>query len=369
MVLAIVLIAAVITSVVKYLCDPSAKHLTYKRRSILQLKEKKTDFRVMVCVHTQDDVPNIIRLLQSCNPKKFNPLTVYILHLVELVGRASPLLISHPQHKIASSSNISNSERIINAFQQYEDRYHNLVTIRAFTTISPYASMHNDICTLSVDKRTALIIFPFCRQDAMSLRDDLARPNISNRAIKDLLQNLLQNSPCSVGILIDYNNYQAQSTSCFFLDMPYRVIVLFFGGPDDREALAIAMNMIHHPSVSVTLVRFYGHNNKSLSSDKVIDCYSESIGIERHKFLDDELVDHFRINAMHNEILMYKEVEAKDGAEIIWAVRSFHDDFDLMVVGRQQITNSNLITGVLDIVYDAECEDLGAIDRRHDNIS
>ncbi|KAI3966269.1 hypothetical protein MKX01_027437 [Papaver californicum] len=356
--LAMILIAAVVTPLVKYLYDPSTKYLTYKRRSILQSKENKTDFRVLVCVHTQDDVPSIIRILEASNPTKFSPLTIYILHLVELVGRASPLLITHPQHRIATSSNTSKSERIINAFQQMEDRYLNLVSIQAFTTISPYASMHNDICSMSAEKRTALVIFPFCRQDAISLRDDLARPNISNRAIKTLLQNLLRNTPCSVGILIDGNNYQTQSI-CFVPDRPYRVIVLFFGGPDDREALAFAMNMIHHPSVYVTLVRFYGP--ESLSSEGAINYYDESISIdmERHKFLDDELVDHFRINTMHDDTLMYKEVEVKDGAETIWAIRSLREDFDLMVVGRQQITDSIIISG-LDTEW-AECEDLGAV--------
>ncbi|KAI3845412.1 hypothetical protein MKW98_029063 [Papaver atlanticum] len=358
MVLALVVLIAVITPAVKYLYDPSSKYLTYKGRSILQSNENNSDFRVLVCVHTIDDVPGIIRLLEASNPNKFHPLTIYLLHLVELVGRASPLLISHPSDKPASTSNPTKSERIINVFQQFQNRCQNFVTVHPFTTISPYASMHNDICTISVDKRTAIIIFPFCRQDAISLRDDVARPNISNRAIKTLLQNLLRNNPCSVGILIDGSNHQAQSTF-FTPDTSYRVIVLFFGGPDDREALAFAMNMILHPSVFVTLVRFYGP--ASLSSDGFIDYHNESVSIdvERHMFLDDELVENFRINTMHDETLIYKEVEVKDGAETIWAVRSLHEDFDLLLVGRQQITDSKIISG-LDTDWD-ECEELGVI--------
>ncbi|KAI3845414.1 hypothetical protein MKW98_029065 [Papaver atlanticum] len=350
MVFAVFLISAIITPLVKYLYDPSTRYLRYKRRSVLQSKQNKLDFRVLVCVHTQDDVPTIIRLLEASNPTKYHPLTLYILHLVELVGRASPLLISHPRHRRTSSSNASKSERIVNAFQQLEDRYLSLVTIQAFSTISPYASMHNDICTMSADKRTSLIIFPYCRQDVISLRDDLARPNISNRSIKTLLHNLLRNSPCSVGILIDGKNYQAQSIH-FLPDRPFRVTVLFFGGPDDREALAFAMNMIHHPSVFVTVIRFYGLTS-SLTPGGVI---------ERHKLLDEELVDHFKINAMHDETLTYKEVEVKDAAETIWAVQSIHDDFDLMLVGRQQITDSDIINASVFDADSAEFEELGAI--------
>ncbi|KAI3938713.1 hypothetical protein MKW92_016111 [Papaver armeniacum] len=357
MVLALVVLVAVITPAVKYLYDPSSKYLTYKGRSILQSNENNSDFRVLVCVHTQDDVPGIIRIIEASNPTKLHPLTIYLLHLVELVGRASPLLISHTLREHASKSNPTKSERIINVFRQFQNRYQNLVTVLPFTTISPYSSMHNDICTMAVDKGAALVIFPFCRQDA-SLTGDLARPNISNRPIKTLLQNLLRDTPCSVGILMDGSNLQTKS-SCFLPDTPYRVIVLFFGGPDDREALAFAMNMIHHPYIFVSLVRFY--SPASLSSDGVIHHISESVSIdiERHMFLDDELVDHFRVNTMHDETLTYKEVEVKDGAETIWAVRALHQDFDLMIVGRQQKAESKIISG-LEANWD-ECGELGAI--------
>ncbi|RZC82096.1 hypothetical protein C5167_044885 [Papaver somniferum] len=331
MVLALVVQVAVITPTVKYLYDPSSKYLAYKGRNYQT---------------------------QASNPTKLHPLTVYLLHLIELVGRATPLLIAHPMHKRVSTSNPTKSEIIINVFQQFQNRHQHLVTVHPFSTISPYASMHNDICSMSVDNRTALIIFPFCRQDVVSKREDLDRQNISSRSIKTILQNLLRNSPCSVGILIDGSNPQTKST-CFLPDTPYRVTVLFFGGPDDREALAIAMNMIHHPSVLVTLVRYYGPAR--LSSDEVIDYGSESVGIDvgRQKFLDDELVDHFRVNSMHEETLMYKEVEVKDGAETIWSVRSLREDIDLMLVGRQQISDSKIVSE-LDTNW-AECEELGAV--------
>ncbi|KAI3893621.1 hypothetical protein MKX03_024138 [Papaver bracteatum] len=350
MVLTLVVLVAVITPAVKYLYDPSSKYVTYKGRSILQLNENKSDFRVLACVHSQDDIPGIIRLLEATNPTKLHPLTVYVLHLIELVGRSTPLFIPHPLHKRSSTSNPTKSERIINVFQQFQNRYQNLVTVHPFSSICPYASMHNDICTLSVDKKTALTIFPFCRQDN------------SNRSHKILLHNLLRSSPCSVGILVNCNNYQGHSarfqgqSTRSLPDMPYRVMVLFFGGPDDREALAFAMNMIRNPSVFVTLVRFRGP--ASLPSDEVIDYYND---VERHEFLDDELVDNFRVNvnAMFDETLIYREVDVKDGAETIWAIRSLPEDFDLMVVGRLQITDPNIISGLA--TYWDDCEDLGAV--------
>ncbi|KAI3906419.1 hypothetical protein MKW92_040524, partial [Papaver armeniacum] len=356
MVITLVVLVAVITPAVKYLYDPSSKYLTSKGRSILQSKENNSDFRLLVCVHTQDDVPCIIRLLEASNPTKLHPFTVYVLHLVELVGRASPLLMAHPLHKRASTSNPTKSERIINVFQQFQNQYQNLVSVHPFSTISSYASMHNDICTMSVEKRTALIIFPFCRQDA-SFKDDLGRSNISNPSIKHLLQNMLRRNPCSLGILVDGNNHQTQPTR-FLTGTPYRAIVLFFGGVDDREALAFAMNMIRHPSVFVTLVRFYGPASLPSYGGDINE--SVSIEVERHKLLDDDLVDIFRVNAMQDETSMYKEVEVNDVAETIWAVRSFHDDFDLMVVGRQQIIDPIRNSGLDTDCWD-EYEELGSI--------
>ncbi|KAL5231355.1 hypothetical protein ABZP36_030131 [Zizania latifolia] len=49
------------------------------------------------------------------------------------------------------------SDRIINAFFQHEHR-HPEVAVHPFTTISPYSSMHDEVCCLAVERWTSLIL-------------------------------------------------------------------------------------------------------------------------------------------------------------------------------------------------------------------
>lgn len=71
---------------------------------------------------------------------------------------------------------------------------------------------------------------------------------------RTMTQRILKEAPCTVGVLVDRgfgSEEQVGST-----DEAYRVCVVFFGGPDDREALELAGRMAEHPRVRVTVVRF-----------------------------------------------------------------------------------------------------------------
>ncbi|OVA12693.1 Cation/H+ exchanger [Macleaya cordata] len=344
----LLVITAIIIPSVRNLYDPSTRYLAYRRRSILHSRQNLSDFRILVCVHNEDDAVPIIRLLEASNPTRLLPFSIFALHLVELIGRASPLLIAHSPHQ-NSSANPSKTERIINAFRRFEQRHYGVVSVQAYSTISPYASMHNDICVMSIDKGASLIIFPFHKQGS---RNDLTR-RATNRSMKTLVQNLLSSAPCSLGILVDCTEHISLTTT-ISSSSPYRVAMLFLGGPDDREALAFAMNMINHRSVYLTVIRFFSDS----------DDYRRGNGFnnysERQKLLDDELVDHFRVKTMDNERAAYKEVEVKDGVETIWVIRSIKDDYDLMMVGRQRQSTYSILTAGLSEDW-GECEELGVI--------
>ncbi|KAJ6745141.1 CATION/H + ANTIPORTER [Salix purpurea] len=72
-----------------------------------------------------------------------------------------------------------------------------------------------------------------------------------------LNKSVLDNAPCSVGVLVDRGNlrkFLAEPLSC-------RIAVLFFGGADDREALAYAVRMSGNPHVSVKVFTFHDDIN------------------------------------------------------------------------------------------------------------
>jgi hypothetical protein len=157
--ISIVIVMGAITPMIKYLYDPSRRYMVYKRRTVMHLRPD-SELRILVCIHDQENVPTIINLLEALNPSKRSPLSIYLLHLIELVGRANPLLITHKLTK-RPSSKASTSKPIVNAFRYYEHSSHGLVTVFHFTAISHCKTMHDDVCSLALDKRTSLIIVPF----------------------------------------------------------------------------------------------------------------------------------------------------------------------------------------------------------------
>lgn len=65
---------------------------------------------------------------------------------------------------------------------------------------------------------------------------------------------VLKHAMCSVGIFVGRGlggmaHVPASNVS-------YSVTVLFFGGRDDREALAYGAHMAEHPGIRLTIIRF-----------------------------------------------------------------------------------------------------------------
>ncbi|KAK9289538.1 hypothetical protein L1049_007694 [Liquidambar formosana] len=317
---------AILSPLVTARYDPSMRYLVHKRRTI-QHTSLTDELRLLVCVYNQEHVPNIINILEISNPTRESPIGVYLLHLIELMGRVSPSLIAH-QPKKKFSSHPTPSETIINAFRIYERNNQSIVTLQPYTSIAPYATMHDDICTLVVDKRASLVIIPFHRQwsnyGGMTETTTFRNVNL----------NVLEKAPCSVGILID-RGHSGGSRSIIGRWSLYRVGVFFIGGADDREAMAYAMRMAGHPNVTVTVVRLVVFVEKS--RDDAMETK-----------LDNEMISEFRVYNVGSERILFQEENVADSVGIVGIIRSMENSFDLVLVGRRHPMDSPLLLGLTD---------------------
>lgn len=142
---------------------------------------------------------------------------------------------------------------------------------------------------------------------------------------------------------------------------------MFFGGPDDREALAYASRMSEHPEIRLTVLRFlpgeevFGStisSNETISENTNITIITES---DRERQLDDRYINEFRTRNANDESIVYIEKIVNNGEETVAAIRSIDSDqevHDLFIVGRGQGTISPLTAGLTDW---SECPELGAI--------
>ncbi|KAA0060265.1 cation/H(+) antiporter 15-like [Cucumis melo var. makuwa] len=334
----ITVMVAIITPAIRYLLHPSRRYIVKKRRTVMHTRPEH-DLCVLVCIHDQEDVPSAINLLDALNnPMKQSQLVVYMLHLVELLGHAQPKLIHHRFTKVKTSRSYS-SEPIVNAFKYFGDSNNEIVVINPFTAISPFTTMHDDVCSLALDKKSFLIFVPFHKRFHSN-----GVMSSSKYKLKMVNDNILENAPCSVALVVERGFLKLSKSieTCLY---SFQIAVVFIGGADDREAMFIGARMAGHANITLTMIRV-------LESEKV------GSGEVEESRVDDEAVDEFRRMTVDNYRVRYIEEVVKDGIGTICILRSMGSDFDLVMVGRRHSPCSALVQG---LVLWNEHTELGAI--------
>ncbi|XP_057487317.1 cation/H(+) antiporter 15-like [Actinidia eriantha] len=343
---------------------PTRKYVPYKRRTVQKAKADD-ELRILVCIHTPRNVPTIISLLEASHPAtKKSPMFIFSLHVVELTGHGSSILIAHNTRE--SERPVINrvqaqSDHIINAFETFA-QHTSFVTVQSFTSISPYSTMHEEVCHLAEDNRTALIVVPFHKQPMVD--GGMEAPNSK---IRMLNQNVLANAPCSVGILVDRGLTESKILEASHVS--HNVAVLFFGGPDDREALSYGVRMSKNAGITLNVIRFLpgpeAEENAITMDPSTHDDRNEH-GIltmemvkEIEKQLDDDYIKEVRRMKMDDESFSYIEKVVNNGDETVSAIKSLDNIHDLYIVGRGKgILVSPLTAGLTEW---SECPELGVI--------
>ncbi|KAL2549829.1 Cation/H(+) antiporter 15 [Forsythia ovata] len=306
---AVLILIATTHLMAKSLYDYSRMYTGYQKRDIQHISPN-SELRVLACAHRIDDVLGVRKILEASFPTRESPLSVYALHLVELVGRASPLLIDHQLGQ--KSSNVTRTQKMIEVLYAYEQQYLGLVSVQQFTAMSLTKFMHHDICSVAFDKLASLIILPFHRKWTHQ-----GKMILDSNVLRVINTNVLENAPCSVSILVDRHKIRRMSP----LSSGYNVGLAFFGGTDDREALAYAKRMAKSPGVHLTVVRFVPWD--FYAGDSQWDAV-----------LDAEILKETRMQGAHQDNILYREERVKDGAETALLIHAMEEAFDLIIVGR-----------------------------------
>ncbi|CAK9329191.1 unnamed protein product [Citrullus colocynthis] len=293
-------IVAIITPIIRYLLDPSRRYIVHGRRTMMHSRPE-FDLCILVCIHDQEDVPSAINILDALNPTRRSHLIVYMLHLVELIGRAQPKLIHHKHTKIRTLSSCS-SEPIVNAFKYFGEMY----------------------CGIRFHSNGMI--------------------SSSKHKIKIVNKHILEKAPCSVALVVE-RGFSKVSKSITNNLNSFQIAVVFIGGPDDREAMFIGARMVGHSNINLTVIRLVEDENVLIDN------------IEEKK-LDDEAVVEFRQIIADTYKVRYIEEVVKDGTGTICVLRSMGSNFNLVMVGRR---HSPCLASVQGLVLWNECTELGAI--------
>ncbi|XP_057431658.1 cation/H(+) antiporter 14-like [Lotus japonicus] len=312
------------TIVIHYIYDPSRKYKNYIRKSIKD-SEKDHEFRVLVCVYNEENVYPVINLLQSSNPSKASPLSVFVLHLMELSGRAAPILKKNDKTNKSNLYGEDSSQHINNAFDLFQQHNKGNVMLQCYTAIAPFSSMHDDICCVGMDTNSHFVIMPFHKRWSIN-----GNAEVSNALIRTVNQKVLSKAPCSVGILIDRSEMRGKMLVIYETSL-CEIAMIFLGGADDQEALVFSLHMAQHPNIRLTVfwIRVkMKHKQRSMENPYI------------------EIMEYIKYNPNLKGKVTFKEEIVEDGLGTTHVIRTMEGNFNLVIVGRHHIINSPCTLGL-----------------------
>ncbi|XP_010262230.1 PREDICTED: cation/H(+) antiporter 15-like [Nelumbo nucifera] len=312
LVLSSLLVTALIMPVLTTLYKPP-RYFGIDTAGAIQTARTNHELRIVACITDEKSVNAIISVIEAFHPTQNSPIYAYVLHLVELVGRSLPVVADPSTIDNWDTCKPTTSDQIVRAFNKYSVCSNGTVNVQPLTVITPCKTVHEDICWLAHANRATLILLPFYKNDL----------RMSGAAISSLTHNVLAGAHCSVGLLVDHSSYRSYSRPAGRGHYSYNVLLIFLGGADDRETLALCSRMSTHPGLSVTILRFL------LSNDK------EN---ERDRHLDDPLLYEFKLKNINNEVSQIREEVVDDMEQAFSLIRSLKSDYQLMMVGRRHGT-------------------------------
>ncbi|KAL6549889.1 Cation/H(+) antiporter 18 [Orobanche minor] len=298
----------------------------YKHRTI-QRRKPNTQLRLLTCFHSTRTIPTLINLMEiSRGTGKKGGLRVYAMHLTELSERSSAILMVHKARKNGmpfwNKVQSTDSNEIVVAFETFQHLSH--VSIRPTTAISHMFNMHEDICTSAESKRVAMVVLPFHKHQRFDGHFETTRSGL-----RHVNRRVLEHAPCSVGILVDRGLGGAAHVSASNVD--YTITALFFGGPDDREALSYGALMAEHPGISLNVVRFV-FDSKAGPSESVTVDIDGTYGPES-KLSDEEFITEFKNKVSKDGSIKFEE-SVVSNADVAFDVIRAYGRCNLYLVGR-----------------------------------
>jgi hypothetical protein len=247
------------------------------------------------------------------------------MHLMELTERSSAILMVHKVRKNGlpfwNKLQQSGNNQVVVAFEAF--RQLSRVSIKPTTAISQMYDMHEDICESAERKRAAAIILPFHKHQRLDGTFETTRTDF-----RWVNMRVLENARCSVGILVDRG--LGGGTHVPASNVSYSVTVLFFGGRDDREALAYGARMAEHPGISLSVIRFTASHEIVGEIVRVDINDNHNVSTES---TDDEFIAEFKKKISNDSSVKYAERIVNNAAETVEAAKDF-SRCNLFLVGR-----------------------------------
>ncbi|XP_022729311.1 cation/H(+) antiporter 2-like isoform X2 [Durio zibethinus] len=339
--------------IVAFTVKREEKSLAHKQTS-LELHDLESELRILACVYFPRHSLGALGLISALSGSKRAIVTPYLMHLVELPEKRKTNLL---YHQLAEGDQYSDEDdyggddvvEINDAVDVFTSETKILINI--VKVVSSSATLYEDVCTGAEDRRISIIFLPFHKHQRID-----GNMEIDKEGIRTTNQRVLRHAPCSLGILVDRTVTGFQQPHCS--NSVQHIAILFFGGPDDREALACSKWISSHPQVKLTLIRFLQVSeqiSRNHNQDNEVMLAEPTNGTEH-------VIDNTSLVEFYNRYITsgqanYTEKHVSSGAETVTALRELRDSYSLFMVGRGGQRHSSITT----LSDWEECPELGTV--------
>lgn len=217
----------------------------------------ESELKLLACVHSPRPVATMIGLIATCKGSENVAITPYLMHLIELPEKNKTILLYHQKEEDELSDDDNYGGNDVVEINEAVDIFsaETGVIIHQAKVVAPYASMYADVCEFAEDARASIIILPFHKHQRID-----GKLESGKEGIRITNQKVLRHAKCSVAILIDRGLTAGTSHTSGSGSLQH-IAMLFFGGPDDREALGLSKRLGMHHHINLTVIRFL-HKSK-----------------------------------------------------------------------------------------------------------
>ncbi|XP_071704373.1 cation/H(+) antiporter 1-like [Rutidosis leptorrhynchoides] len=362
-----VLISSMVSSmVVSFLVKREGQTFGIKHIPLEFLSPKK-ELKLLVCVHSPHMVPTMVSLIESLRGHEDAPITPYFMHLVELREQQTENSADYKhQEELSSDDDDDDDDDVYDVDDTGEINEavdiltaETNITIHQVKTVSPQLRMCQEVCEFVDNVRASIIILPFHKHQRIDGKFEKDK-----ESIRRINQKVMHDAPCSVAILID-RRHTAKASLVTGSECLQQTACLFFGGPDDREALGVSKRISRHHHSNLTIIRFLPTSKKVVNvginvSAKGNDVPKAALNIDA----DIDKADSSALKKFYHSYVTsgkagFVEKYVDNGAHTAMVLIDMANMYSVIIVGKGSgRLDSALTTGMSDW---EECPELGTV--------
>ncbi|XP_027339623.1 cation/H(+) antiporter 1-like [Abrus precatorius] len=327
----------------------------------IEPQQMEDELRILACVYDPRQVSAILATVLAIHGSKTSASTTYLIHLIELVKKIKSNLLYHEKENedLSDDEDYGGNDvvEINNALDAFTTDTKILVHQRR--AVSTFPSLYEDVCNEAEDLQVSVILIPFHKHQRID-----GKLESGKEGIRITNQKVLRHAPCSVGVIVERGLARVPGFSQLVSsDNIHNVATLFFGGPDDREAIAWSLRISGSPRINLTIIRFLltsSSSNEQIESGESEDkeILMSLSGEETVNEIDNTFMVDFYNRYVTSGQIGYVEKFVRDGAQTVESLKEIGDMYSLFIVGKGGRGQSSLTIGMSDW---EECPELGTV--------